>query len=247
MDAAELMNVGIQYLREHITPDCSLHYIYRDAGTAPNIVPDHASLDYYVRAADGNLDDLLRRVIQVAKGAELMTETKMEWHIRNATSGFIPNIALNHIVYNAALKIPKLEFCEEDYEFAREIYRNATGKEPPEEREELISTTLKEPCDETVFQTGSTDVGDVSHIVPVMHLQGSGRVMGLPSHHWTVTATAGMGIGQKAMLYSYKILAQAGYDMVKNPSLVETVRREFMKKSKEPYESREDRDYSELK
>lgn len=247
LDAAELMNVGIQYLREHITPDCSLHYIYRDAGTAPNIVPDHASLDYYVRAADGNLDDLLRRVIQVAKGAELMTETKMEWHIRNATSGFIPNIALNHIVYNAALKIPKLEFCEEDYEFAREIYRNATGKEPPEEREELISTTLKEPCDETVFQTGSTDVGDVSHIVPVMHLQGSGRVMGLPSHHWTVTATAGMGIGQKAMLYSYKILAQAGYDMVKDPSLVETVRREFMKKSKEPYESREDRDYSELK
>ena len=233
LDAAELMNVGVQYLREHITPDCSLHYVYKDGGTAPNIVPDHASLEYYIRAADENLDDLLRRVIQIAKGAALMTETKSEWRIRNATSGFIPNITLNHVVYNAAKKIPKLEFSEEDYAFAREIYRNATGKEPAEEREKLISTTLKEPCDNTVFQAGSTDVGDVSHIVPVMHLQGSGRVMGLPSHHWTVTATAGMSIGQKAMLYSYKILAQAGYDLVKDPQIIDEVRKEFCEKKQQ--------------
>lgn len=247
LDAAELMNIGVQYLREHITPDCSLHYVYCDGGAAPNIVPDHASLDYYVRAADEHLDDLLRRVIQIAKAAALMTDTEMEWHIKNATSGFISNVTLNNVVYDAARKIPKLAFSEEDYDFARTIYRNATGKEPPEESEQLISTVLKAPCDETVFEAGSTDVGDVSHIVPVMHLKGGGRVLGLPSHHWTVTATAGMSIGQKAMLYSYQILAQAGYDMVKDPRLIVAVRKEFQEKNREPYISRENRDYSELR
>lgn len=247
LDAAELMNIGVQYLREHMTRDCSIHYVYRDGGLAPNVVPDYAALNYYVRAADENLDDLFRRVIQIAKGAAMMTETTMEWSIENATSGFIPNLALNHIVYDAALKIPKLEFSEEDYAFAKTIYENATGKIAPEDPEQLISTTLMVPQDVPEFVSGSTDVGDVSHIVPIMHLTGSGRVMGLPSHHWTVTATAGMEIGQKATLYSYKILAQAGYDMIKNPELIERARAEFHEKNKEPYISREERDYSEMK
>lgn len=244
LDAAELMNIGVQYLREHITDDCSLHYVYRDGGEAPNIVPEHAALDYYVRAADENLDDLLRRVSIIAKGAAMMTETSVKWQIKSATCGFIPNIALNHIVYEAAKKIPVLKFTEDDYEFARVIYENATGNQAPEESEELIATVLKPPCDKVTFTPGSTDVADVSHIAPVMHLTGSGRVMGLPSHHWTVTATAGMGIGQRAMLYSYKVLAQAGYDLIKNPQAIAIVQKEFQERNNKPYISRMDREYT---
>ncbi|MCI8609282.1 MAG: amidohydrolase [Firmicutes bacterium] len=243
LDAAELMNIGVQYLREHVTSDCSLHYVYRDGGMAPNIVPEHAALDYYVRAADENLDDLLRRVLLVANGAAMMTETKVEWHMESATCGFIPNIALNYVVYEAAKKIPPLEYSQEDYDFARSMYCRATGEIPPEEPEQVLATRLKPPCDTVEFTSGSTDIADVSHIVPITHMTGSGRVMGLPSHHWTVTAAAGMGIGQKAMLYSYKVLAQAGYDLIQNPEAVEQVRREFTEKNKKPYTSRMDRDY----
>lgn len=243
LDAAELMNIGVQYLREHITDDCSLHYVYRDGGMAPNIVPEYAALDYYVRAADDNLDDLLRRVLLIAEGAAMMTETKVNWNVESATCGFIPNITLNHIVYEAAKKIPALEYSSVDYQFARTMFSNATGREPPEEREELIGTKLKPPCDNIEFTPGSTDVADVSHIVPVMHLTGSGRVMGLPSHHWTVTATAGMEIGQKAMLFSYKVLAQAGYDLIKNPQDITKVRNEFKERNHKPYVSRMDCDY----
>lgn len=243
LDAAELMNIGVQYLREHITDDCSLHYVYRDGGEAPNIVPDHAALDYYVRAADENLDDLLRRVFLIAKGAALMTETDVEWQVKSATCGFIPNIALNHIVYEAAQKIPALKFDERDYQFASIMFQNAAGCQAPKEPEQLIATELKPPCDETTFTPGSTDVADVSHIVPVMHLTGSGRVMGLPSHHWTVTSAAGMSIGQKAMLFSYKVLAQAGYDLLKNPQSLAAVRKEFQERNSKPYVSRMDREY----
>lgn len=244
LDGAELMNIGVQFLREHMTEDCSLHYVYRDGGKAPNIVPEYAALDYYVRAADENLDDLLRRVLLIAKGAAMMTETQVTWEIESATCGFIPNIALNHLVYEAAQKIPPLQFTEEEYQFARLMYKNATGGDAPQEPEELIATKLKPPCDQIKFTPGSTDIADVSHIVPVMHLTGSGRVMGLPSHHWTVTAAAGMSIGQKAMLFSYKALAQAGYDLLKNPQALETVRREFEKRCPQPYSSRMERDYS---
>ena len=244
LDGAELMNLGVQYLREHVTSDCSLHYVYKDGGMAPNIVPEHAALDYYVRAADKNLDDLLRRVFLIAKGAAMMTETKVRWRLESATSGFIPNITLNHAVYEAAKKIPPLTFNEEDYTFAQTMYQNATGQEAPKTKEQLIATELKPPCDEIKFTPGSTDVADVSHIVPVMHLTGSGRVMGLPSHHWTVTATAGMSIGQKAMIYSYKVLAQAGYYLVKSPQAVEDVRKEFYERNQNPYVSRMDLDYN---
>lgn len=243
LDAAELMNIGVQYLREHITSDCSLHYVYRDGGVAPNIVPEHASLDYYVRAADENLDDLLRRVLLIANGAAMMTETKVEWHIVSATCGFVPNIALNHVVYEAAKKIPPLEYTQEEYEFARCMYCNATGEVAPADPEQVLATKLKPPCDEVIFTPGSTDIADVSHIVPLTHLMGGGRVMGLPSHHWTVTAAAGMGIGQKAMLFSYKALAQAGYDLIKDAEALEKVREEFRNKNTKAYASRMDRDY----
>ena len=241
LDGAELMNIGVQFLREHMTQDCSLHYVYRDGGMAPNIVPEYASLDYYVRAADENLDDLLRRVLLIAKGAAMMTETEVSWDIKSATCGFIPNITLNHIVYEAAKKIPALRFTEEEYDFARQMYKNATGLDAPEEAEQVIATGLKPPCDQIKFTPGSTDIADVSHIIPVMHLTGSGRVMGLPSHHWTVTAAAGMGIGQKAMLFSYKVLAQAGYDILKNPDALEAVKKEFRQRCTEPYVSRMER------
>ena len=241
LDGAELMNIGVQYLREHITDDCSLHYVYRNGGQAANIVPEYAALDYYVRAADENLDDLLRRVLRIAEGAAMMTETTVQWQIASATCGFIPNIALNHVVYEAAQKVPALKFTEEDYEFARTMFEKATGMKAPQEQEQLIASTLKPPCDKVNFTPGSTDVADVSHLVPVMHLTGSGRVMGLPSHHWTVTAAAGMGIGQKAMLYSYQVLAQAGYDLLKDPQALAVVRQEFKERNSKPYVSRMDR------
>ncbi|MGI6096855.1 MAG: amidohydrolase [Dethiobacteria bacterium] len=238
LDAAELMNIGVQYLREHITEDCSLHYIYTNGGQAPNIVPKYAALKYFIRAKEENIDDLMRRVFLIAEGAAKMTETSVRWHIHNATHGFIPNKALNRIVYEAAKKIPPLKYTEEDYEFARTMFKNFTGRAPPKDKEQLIATTLREPTGHATYCKGSNDISDVSHIVPVTHVRGGGRVIGLPSHHWTVTASAAVGIGQKAMLFAYKFIAQAGYDCLTNPELLKKVRDEFESLNLPPYRSR---------
>lgn len=246
LDAAELMNIGVQYLREHITQDCSLHYVYRHAGDSPNIVPNKAILDYYIRASDENLDDLLSRVLLIVNGAAMMTETKAEWEILSGTYGFIPNIELNHAVYNSARKIPPLEFTDEEYDFASIIYQNVMGKDAPKKKEDLLPTKLKPPCDEVEFTYGSTDVADVSHIVPVMHLTGSGRVKDLPSHHWSVTSVSGMSIGHKAMIYGYKIIAQAGYDLLTNPEVLKKVKEEFSERNGKEYIYKVDRDYSRI-
>lgn len=241
LDAAELMNVGMQFLREHVTDDCCYHYIYTDGGQAPNIVPEYAALNYFIRAKDENIDDLMCRVFLVAKGAAQMTETSVKWKVNSATHGFVPNNSLNHIVYEAATKIPPIEYADKDYQFAKTMIENFTHKDAPTEHEELIATTLVAPTGFAPYCKGSNDISDVSHIVPVTHVRGGGRGLGLPSHHWTVTASAAVGIGQKAMLFAYKFVAQAGYDYLKDPQLIQKVQDEFKSRNVPRYVSRMDK------
>ena len=229
LDACELMNIGVNYLREHMTPECSIHYVYEDGGDMPNVVPEHASVFYYIRSRDEENRELVERVKAVAQGAAIMTETKLKMTLRTYCRGNFPAIALNRYVYEEVKKIPPLTYSGEDYEFARKLHRNFFEEEPPEEPDALIpvKTSPVKDWDSIPFFRGTSDVGDVSHILPTIQLSGLGEVAGTRAHHWTVTAAAGTAIGEKAAVYTSKIISQSALDILKNPGLVEGFWKDF--------------------
>lgn len=233
LDAAELMTTGIQYLREHMTPDCRIHYTYLDGGKMPNIVPDHASLYCFIRSLDKDNEDLVQRVLRIADGAALMTDTTTTHTIKTRCRGTLPNRVLMEHTYQAALKVPTIHYSEEEWQFAKLMYENCKGEPAPEEQEKLLPIKLHPPLQKEIMIGGSTDVGDVSYIVPTLQMMGPGCVAGgLPTHHWSVTAAAGTGIGEKAALYGAKVIAQSAFEALQNPAIIAECEKEFAKKIK---------------
>lgn len=235
LDAAELMNVGVNYLREHVTQDCRMHYVYRDGGEAPNIVPEHASVYYFLRSKEENNDDLVRRVELIAQGAAMMTETKVKWRVEAGCHSYHASRVLSKYGYESALKLPSVTYTPEEYAFAREMYKNATGMEASENDEEVLPSKIVKGSDKPVYIGGSTDVADLAMKCPTIQLSGFGTACGLPGHHWTVVATAGMSIGTKAAIEGGMAMAQFAYDILKNPQIIAEAKEEFAKDYPDPY------------
>lgn len=225
LDACELMNVGVQYLREHCTSDVRIHYSYLSAGEKPNVVPAYAALDYYCRAKSlESCRALLKRIEKVAQGAAMMTETTCSFNIKCMHSGCQPLVGFNDFLYKSALKIPSLEYTDEEKAYAAELSKNATGKEIAPE--DALAHNLAEPTGEFFFASGSTDVGCVTYKIPTARLYGLGIAKGIPLHHWGVVATAGNSIGFKAAKHAGKALAQCAYDIMKRPECVKEFKAE---------------------
>lgn len=222
LDAAELMNVGVQYLREHMTEDARIHYSYIPGDNAPNVVPEYAALNYYIRSKDyAGYQDLAERVKRISEGAALMTDTTVESSLRASCCESKINHTLNHYLYEAAIKIPTISYTQDEIDFARELYKNVTGKQAPADNSELLSTSLEKLTGIVTRDAGSTDLNWITHMVPTSWIFGFGMVLGLPGHHWGQTAVAGMSIGQKGALFAGKALAQCGYDCLEDPNIVE--------------------------
>jgi aminobenzoyl-glutamate utilization protein B len=230
LDAAELMSVGIQYLREHITSDVRIHYVYTHAGVAPNVVPEYAQVYYFVRAQTRAAnDEVLKRVIDVSEGAAKMTGTTTDYELQAGCYDVFINQTLNKLGYDTLVKLPPIGYTAEDKKFAAEIYKNATGKESAGE---LLDASVPPLTGVVTPMAGSSDVGDVSHIVPTLYFMGAGMVGGLPFHHWAVTACTGTGIGHKAEIQGGKVIAETAYSTLKNPAVIEEAWKEFREKRK---------------
>lgn len=238
LDAAELMSIGSQYLREHMTDKCRVHHVYHDAGEQPNIVPEFASIYFYIRSPDNENEEMVRRVRLLAEGAALMTETKVESEMKTSCHGYTYNRTLARYCYDSTLKVPPIEYSEEDYAFARELYKNVMGCEAPADNTQLLPSKIEEPGGPVTYGAGSTDAGEPCYILPTTHMFGYGGVSGLPGHHWSMVASAGTDIGHKAVLYSGKVLAQCAYDALKNPKMIEDSWVEFRERHPEPYKCR---------
>ena len=223
LDAAELMNVGVNYLREHVAEDVRMHYTYTNTDGPANIVPDYASTNYFIRSGRRDrTEDASRRVDDCARGAALMTGTRVEIELVTSNREMKVNRALAELFYEAMEQIPLPEHTEEELEFARKISEAAgfqnngvyfTGLEPLEEEPVLLNI--------------GTDVSDVSHTVPTVMLSAAVMCKGTPLHHWTTTAQAGMSIGQKGMLYVAECLALGGWMLMREPVRLEQVWRDF--------------------
>ncbi|MGN1194162.1 MAG: hypothetical protein ACI4SB_01620 [Acutalibacteraceae bacterium] len=187
------------------------------------------------------IDDLLDIVKKAAEGAAVMTGTQTKCKIISGVSGFIMNHALHRRAYEAALKVEPLSYTEEEYRFGRELIESVTGKKAPLADDDILITKIDPYSEKTrVMASGGccTDAAEMSYFCPTLHYWGGGRLRGMPSHHWNVTALMGTSIAQKAGIYAYKILAQTAYDALTDPSFIEECRNEFNSLNVPPYKPR---------
>jgi aminobenzoyl-glutamate utilization protein B len=250
LDAVELMNVGVNYLREHVKDDVRIHYIITKGGEAPNIVPDLAETNYYIRAAQPDyLEEVTERVRKIAQGAALMTETTFEEIIEGGCSPMLSNSYLADLHYEAMQLIGPIEFTDEEMAYAQTINDNfpTTNSEnidwliednnPSPESVERLDQYRDKPLvgenfpalDEGFIMTGSTDVGDLSLVAPVSMLQTACYATGSPGHSWGNVATGAMSIGHKGMMHAAKIMAVAALDLYADPKHLVEIRKEFDK------------------
>ena len=255
LDACELMNIGCNYLREHIPDGQRIHYAYSNAGgSAPNVVPAHAVIKYEVRALDVKaVKELFERVKRCAEGASLMTDTKMTCDITMAFSDFQSNSVLAKAMSECQQEIGAPKWDEEDYALARKFldsYNPETrGKIDAELRrifgdenfDGLITRPLHSdviPYDPSkmVYEGGSTDVGDVSYVVPTAELHVATACLGNIGHTWQMTGQAGSRIMHRAIPVAAEIMALTALRMADRPDLIEKAKAETQKKNGGRYE-----------
>ncbi len=204
LDAAELMNIGVNYLREHVPDEVRMHYAYIDNGIPANVVPDYAKTNYFIRASRRDrCEDASNRVDQCAHGAAMMTGTTVEIELVGSCKEMKVNRPLAELYYEAMTHIPTPEYTEEELAFAAQISQKAvlnnhgeyfSGLEPLEDSPVPISI--------------GTDASEVSHALPLITLSAAIMCKGTPLHHWAAARQAGMSIGQKGMLYAARCMAE---------------------------------------
>ena len=253
LDAAELMNIGCQFLREHMTSDCRLHYAFRDVGgSAPNVVQASASLHYYIRAA--RVDGMFRlfdRLNKVAAGAAMMTETEMEYRIIDGFSDYVPNRILSELMDRCMQEVGAPAFDEADYALAAQF----AGSLSEDERR----SNLQGPCEDNGLPSayfgdkvlydevhpllfapgrtsyGSTDVGDVSYCAPTAQCEIAARALGTGAHTWQMTAQANSPIGEKGLITAAKVLALTAVRAAADPALLARAREEWKQSCPDGY------------
>ena len=242
LDALTLMNLGIEFLREHMPQSSRVHYIVTSGGERPNIVPKSAEGRFQVRSPRmREVLPLIRRVIDVAKGAGLMTGTEVEWEVLHGCYDVLPNSVISDVLYDNLKGVPLPVFDAADHQLAAglaaystEDQKRATlamfGIDPAS-----ASAIIHSPLHESVGYWGvgwtipaSTDVGDVSHLAPTAQINVATWPVGVGSHTWQATAASGSEIGMKGMLYAAKVLAATAYDLMIRPDLLQRARAEFV-------------------
>jgi aminobenzoyl-glutamate utilization protein B len=231
LDAVELMNVGINYMREHMPDDARVHYAYLDAGgVAPNVVQHRATVRQLVRAKDlPELRSLIERVKKVAEGAALMTETRVDSRVFTGVSNLIGNRPLEEAMQAELDRLGPVPFDDEDRVFAREIQKTLTrediaasfrrcGMPPPDEG--LALCDFVAPLDlRGDGGEGSTDVGDVSWAVPTVQARVATCAVGTPFHTWQTVAQGKAPAAHKGMVYAAKVMAATAKRVIEDAAL----------------------------
>jgi len=227
VDALELYANGLNYYREHIKPTARIHYQIEKAGDVVNVVPNYAQIWTRLRENDrANVDVLYERALKIAKGAALMTGTNYETKLISGIYEIQVNRTGAKIMYDNLNSLGEIEYSESEIKYANTILKE-TGKP-----EKGIDGKLH-PLRETMpAQGGSTDVGDVSQVVPVIRMSATTAASGGPWHSWAVVACTGMSIGHKGMIHASKALAMTMADLYNSPALIEEVKRDFIENRK---------------
>ncbi|RMG33159.1 MAG: amidohydrolase, partial [Planctomycetota bacterium] len=230
LDAVELMNVGVNYMREHVAEDARLHYVITDGGGAPNVVPAKATVWYFVRAdSHEDVERYFAWVVDIARGAALMTRTRMEYHVDTDCHELIPNTPLAELLQTYLQRVGPPKFSPQELEFARRLQQPLI---------EEFKARLPEPLETKVLSLqegrkpskGSTDVGDISWFVPTGGIRTTCFAAGSPGHSWQNVACIGSSIGEKGTLYAAKVLAAAALHLFEHPEAIASAKADFQQR-----------------
>lgn len=248
LDAAELMNVGCNFLREHIRPKECLHYSFLDVGgLSPNVVQPTASVLYMIRGENvTKAKALKKRVDDIAQGAALMTGTTFTIEQVDGTASTLSNQTLEELLYKNMGLAPLPQYTPEEWALAGEIYQtypheglpgNEITLSDPAARAEIArkSEEGKRALNDFVlpyvpgfsFSAGSTDVGDVSWLTPTAQFTAVTFASGSPGHSWQNVSLGHSSIGHKGVLYAAKVLSASVADLMTDPELLAKARAEF--------------------
>ena len=255
LDAAELMSVGCNYLREHILDGQRIHYAYSDVGgTFPNVVQAYAKVKYEVRARTvKEMKALFSRVVKVARGAAEMTETQMNYEITMAFSDYSSNSVLAKVASDCLKELGAPEWDDEDYKLAKQFLRSYDKMHQEGIRtsiaEELGDDDLDDLLDKPLhsgvieydktkgrFMGGSSDVGDVGYATPTAEIHVATACLGNIGHTWQMAGQAGSRIGHKGMLRAAEAIALSCVRTMEQPEVMKAARAEYIKKSGGKYE-----------
>lgn len=232
LDGVEAMNNMVNLLREHIPQESRIHYTIKNGGGAANVVPAKASVGYIIRHPDmKTVKDLLRRVNLAAEGAAMGTETQVEMTIETGYYNILPNTILSRIVQQNLEEIGGVPYDDAELQFALKLSETFPQKVDPRRAAEV------EPFDENPPVTSaSTDVGDISWVVPTTSFRAATWVPGTASHSWQAVAAGGMSIGIKGMLVAAKTQAASAMDLFQDPGIILSAKKELLLKRGEPFQ-----------
>lgn len=248
LDAVELMNIGVQFLREHMSDKARIHYAITDGGgVSPNVVQPRASVLYMVRSNHvSEAIELQKRVDKIAEGAALMTETTYERKFIDGLADTISNHTLEKILFDNYIKLGVPSYTDEEHSFADQLAKTYPGSDyipsiaaenDPLAKEEVRKMRID--CGHAMneflaplftgesFRAGSTDVGDVSWLTPTAQIHVASWPNGCPGHSWQNVSCDRTSIGHKAALHAGKVIAASAIDLYENAELLTAARKEF--------------------
>ena len=246
LDALELMNVGVNYMREHMPSDARVHYAVLDTGgIAPNVVQAHARVRYSIRARDlPGMNELVGRVHKIAQGAAMMTETSVEMRIVSAVSNILANTPLEEALHGIMQELGPPHFDDADKDFAAKIQSTLSDKDIASVYHSIGMDPTDRPLADFLVpldarrnpQIGSTDVGDVSWVVPTVQVHAPTIAIGTPLHTWQVVAQGKTPAAHKAMVQAAKAMAALGIKTLTDPGLIAAASADLKKRTaRTPY------------
>ncbi|MBR2728238.1 MAG: amidohydrolase [Solobacterium sp.] len=255
LDAVTLMNVGVQFLREHVIQEARIHYAVTDTGgVSPNVVQAQAEALYMVRAPRiTEVREIQERVDDIAKAAALMSGTQLEQIFVKATSDIVPNTTLQEVLQENMEEIPLPEFTEAEMKLAQEIHDSVTMKGGSLEHYLEKMETGREAYEQYLgkayyggfvlprltveeHEPGSSDVGDVSWITPTAQFYAATEAADTPGHSWQLTAQGKSGYAHKMELFAAKVIAGAAIDLLNAPETIRKAKEELeQRRGKEGY------------
>lgn len=247
LDALELMNMGVQFLREHVVPEARIHYaITNTGGYSPNVVQPYAEVLYLIRAPkNAQVEEIYQRVNKIAEGAAHMTETRVEIDFVKGCSNLISNKVIAKKLYDNLVELGAPEYTEEDLALAKAIHETVdkpyesieniakdldkdAKKAVLEHKGETMYTFVAPFVEKGVMSFGSTDVGDVSWNCPTAQAYVATWAAGTPGHSWQIVSQGKSGLAHKGLIYAAKAMAGAAIDMYEDPSLIEAAKEDML-------------------
>jgi aminobenzoyl-glutamate utilization protein B len=233
LDAIELMNVGVNYLREHVIQEARIHYVIEAGGGQPNVVPDYARSWYYIRAPERDqLDPIYKRILKIAEGAALMTETTLKVEFIDGLYNIIPNKVVAETVVMNMREVGAPTYTKKELDFAAEIAKSF----PKEQKVDMLRkikipgwekyvdvdlpTDIIDPTGDGETMAGSSDVGDVSWKCPTVEFGTTVNVLGAPGHSWQFVTMSGSSIAHKSLAFAAKTIAGTALDLIVQPALL---------------------------